>query len=141
MAYLKFAESILKSKPIKVFNHGNMERDFTYIDDIIDGILSLITIIPPKNISEKLVDTNASFKIYNLGGNKLNNLNTFINILEKSLKKKAIKQFEPKQPGDLTVTFADITAIKETIDYEPKINLKDGLQRFVDWFLSYTPSN
>lgn len=124
MAYYNFSKSILENKPIEVFNHGKMKRDFTYIDDIIDGTIAAI-------------DLEAPCEIFNLGNNKPVALSTFIEILEKHLGKKAEKIFLPMQPGDVEVTYADIEHSRLQLQFNPKTSLDEGLKKFVDWFLNY----
>lgn len=131
MAYWGFSEDILENRPIKVFNHGNLRRDFTYIDDIVEGIKRIVE-LPAKFEGEE-----APHKIYNIGNNNPVELLDFIEILENALGKKAIKEFLPMQMGDVYETSADISALHKDYGFAPSTNLKDGLQNFADWFLGW----
>lgn len=128
MAYFLFAEAIKSGNEIKIFNDGNMYRDFTYIDDIVDGILKIIN--GNKHKMNK-------YKIYNIGNNKPENLMNFISIIEKHIGQKAKKKMMPIQPGDVTKTFADIDEIVSDYGYKPKTNIDEGINRFINWFLEY----
>lgn len=128
MAYFSFAKAILEGKPIELFNNGKMKRDFTYIDDIIEGTLAAI-------------DLEAPCEIFNLGNQKPESLTTFVNLLEKYLGRKAKKIFLPMQPGDVPATYADIAHSQRLLGYQPKTSLKDGLKKFVEWFTHYQFSN
>lgn len=123
MAYYSFAEAIYEGKAIPLFNHGEMKRDFTYIDDIVDGTIAALN-------HEGSADT------FNLGNHKPETLNTFVALLEKYLQKPALKEFLPMQPGDVPITFADIELSQEKLGFHPKTTLADGLQKFVTWFLT-----
>ena len=125
MAYFSFAENILNDKPIKVFNNGDMLRDFTYIDDITAGIINLLS-IPPE-----------PYKIYNLGNNQPEKLTALIQELETALGKKAIKEFRPMQPGDVYQTYADITESKKDFGFTPTTDLKTGIKKFAGWYKTY----
>ena len=129
MAYFIFTKAILENNPIKVFNNGEMQRDFTYIDDITDGISKLI-------IKDNYKREN--YKLYNLGNNKPESLKNFVKIIENSLNKSAKKLMMPIQPGDVTMTFADIKESKKDFDYDPKTTLEQGIKRFVNWYLDYS---
>jgi UDP-glucuronate 4-epimerase len=128
MAPMLFANSILKEKPIQVFNNGEMKRDFTYIDDIISGILGCVDIIP-NEISK--------YSIYNIGNSKPVDLMDFISIIEKALGKKSIKDFLPMQDGDVKVTYADTTSLFDLIKYKPSTELNDGVIKFIKWYKNY----
>ena len=128
MAYYKFADQIMHDDTIDVYNQGMMERDFTYIDDIINGILALIH-QPPEN--EDL------HRIFNIGRSRPVNLLVFIELLEKHLGKEARKIFLPIQPGDVPSTWADTTALKELTGYAPVTDLDEGIRKFVAWYKSY----
>ncbi len=137
MAYYKFTKSILTGEKIDVFNENEMKRDFTYIDDIIEGIISIIQAEPPKEVSNKISSSNAPFKIYNIGNNKPETLSDFIAAIEKACNKKAIKNHMPMQPGDVTATYADIDDLKKDFNFDPKVNIDEGIKRFVDWFKKF----
>lgn len=124
MAYFKFAEAISKGKSIDVYNHGKMKRDFTYIDDIVAGILSAL-------------DKSYGYEIFNLGNNKPVTLSYFVRTLEKALGKKAKINYLPLQPGDVLQTHADIEDSAKKLGFRPKVSLTDGMDRFADWFFEY----
>lgn len=124
MAYYIFTEKISSGQPIKVFNNGNMKRDFTYIDDIVDGVKSAI-------------DKNYKCEVFNLGNNKSENLLDLVRIIEDELGKKATIEYFPLQDGDVLVTHADIDDSKNKLGYNPEIDLSIGINRYVDWFKNY----
>ena len=128
MAYYLFAKAISNDQPIKVFNNGQMERDFTYIDDIVNGITKII---------EKNIDLREHYKIYNIGNNKTESLKDFIVIIEKALGKKAIKEMYPMQQGDVTRTFANVDELIKDYNYSPSTDIKSGIESFMNWFLNY----
>ena len=123
MAYYSFAESILKGTPIPVFNHGKMKRDFTYIDDIVQG-------------TTRAIDTCNDFEIYNLGNNQPEQLMTLIQLLEESLGEKAQLDFKPMQKGDVVETFADISKAQAHLGFTPKTSLAEGIPKFTEWLLN-----
>lgn len=127
MAYFSFTKKILAGEEIEVFNHGDMLRDFTYIDDIIAGILAMLDNGP-------LPQQNAPHKVYNIGNNKPETLEDFLKTLEAELATKALRKNLPMQPGDVPATYADITEIKNDYGFEPQTNLQKGLNKFVDWY-------
>ena len=135
MAYFMFTKAIINNQPIKVYNQGEMERDFTYIDDIVEGI---IRVIDKGRISN---EKTPPFKLYNIGNNKPVNLLQFIKTIEDRIGKKAIKQFEPIQAGDVTTTYADVEALINDFDYAPKTSVEQGIKYFVDWYFSYYGNN
>lgn len=142
MAYFSFTKDILAGNPIKVFNHGKMERDFTYIDDIVEGIVKLIEKAPigNKEWDESKDDLSSSFapyKIYNIGNNNPVPLMRFINALESALGKEAEKVYTDMQPGDVLRTYADVSDLERDINFKPSTSIEDGLQKFVDWYLEY----
>ena len=126
-----FTNSILNEKPIKVFNKGEMMRDFTFIDDIVSGILGALD-TPP-------ISLNASppHKIYNLGNNKPVSLMNYINVIERACNKKAIIDLQPMQAGDVVQTYANIEESEKELGYAPTTSIDIGIPRFVDWFISY----
>jgi UDP-glucuronate 4-epimerase len=128
MAYYLFADAISNNKPIKVFNNGEMERDFTYIDDIVNGVTKII---------EKNIDSREHYKIYNIGNNKTESLQDFITTIEEAMGKKAIKQMHPMQQGDVPRTFADIDKLINDIGYKPSTLINDGLEKFINWYKKY----
>lgn len=130
MATWIFTKKIINDEPIEVFNNGNMERDFTYIDDIINGTISILDSCKD--------DSNESFsKVYNIGNNKPENLLNFITLIEENLGKKAIKIMKPLQKGDVANTYADIKDIQADYNFIPKTKLVEGIPRFIEWFKSY----
>ncbi len=142
MAPMIFAKAILSGKPIKIFNHGKMQRDFTYIDDIIEAIYRCC--LKPATINNDFDalnpdpgTANAPHRIFNLGNSKPIDLMDFILLLESILGQKAIKEFESLQPGDVISTASDNSAIKEWIDFAPKTVLQVGVQNFADWYKSF----
>ena len=137
MAPWLFTKAILAGKPIRVFNHGKMRRDFTYIDDIVAGVVACIDRPPADDGTTKPGGSNAPHAIYNIGNNKSEDLLHFIAIIEQATGKIAIKDFQPMQPGDVPATFADIDAIARDMGYAPTTPLGSGLPKFVDWFRSY----
>ncbi|ULO08639.1 NAD-dependent epimerase [Paenibacillus sp. 19GGS1-52] len=130
MAYFSFTKAIMEGKPIKVFNNGNMFRDFTYIDDIIDGIIRLIPNSPA------LIKV-PPYKIYNIGNNKPEKLMDFIEAIESAVGKEAIKEYHPMQPGDVYQTYADVTDLINDVGFKPDTPIQEGIGRFVDWWSSY----
>ncbi|MCB1071543.1 MAG: GDP-mannose 4,6-dehydratase [Chlamydiia bacterium] len=124
MAYYSFSEKILTGKSIPVFNHGKMERDFTYIDDIIEG-------------TSAAIDHCNGFEIYNLGNNHPEPLMNLITLLESALGKKAMIDYNPMQAGDVTTTYADISKAQKDLGFTPKTSLASGIDKFTDWFLEY----
>ncbi len=142
MAYFSFVQDILAGKPIKVFNHGKMKRDFTYIDDIVACISKLIEKIPIANQhwDERDNDLSSSFapyKIYNIGNNHPVELMRFITILEDQLGIKAEKIYMEMQPGDVLITYADISDLEKDLGFRPDTSIEEGLAKFVKWFKEY----
>ena len=126
-----FTNCILNEKPIKVFNKGEMMRDFTFIDDIVSGILGALD-TPPINLS-----ASPPHKIYNLGNNKPVSLMNYINVIERACNKKAIIDLQPMQAGDVVQTYANIEESERDLGYAPTTSIDIGIPRFVDWFISY----
>ena len=141
MAYFKFTKKILNGKKIDIYNKGKMYRDYTYIDDIIDGILRLIKKPPSLNIKKKIKNDSLSpvapFRILNIGNTKKIYLLDFINTLEKELGKKIKKNFLPMQKGDVHSTLSDCSLLKKITGYNPKTNYKDGIKKFLHWYSNY----
>ena len=131
MAYFSFTKSILEGKPIKVFNYGKMRRDFTYIDDIVEGIIRVMHKPQPRD--SEIVP----HKVYNIGNNQPVNLMDFIKTIEKHLGIEAQKEMLPMQPGDVEETYADIDELIRDTGFKPKTSLEEGLGYFVDWYCSY----
>ncbi|MBS4166018.1 UDP-glucuronate 4-epimerase 4 [Neochlamydia sp. AcF65] len=124
MAYFQFTKSILEGKPIHIFNHGKMRRDFTYIDDIVQGI-------------ESSIDRKGKNEIFNLGNHQPVDLLKMVEIIEESIGKKAEKIFVPMQPGDVLETYADIQVSQQILGFLPKTTLEEGIPQFVKWYLNY----
>jgi UDP-glucuronate 4-epimerase len=137
MAYFSFTRAILSGTPIQVFNHGDMRRDFTYIDDIVEGIQRVMYRIPTKTAIAPSETSETPYALYNIGNNQPANLLDFIAILEKQIGITATKDFLPLQPGDLPETYADIENLVIDTGFRPKTSLEVGLQHFVDWYRSY----
>lgn len=131
MAYFSFARKIMKGEPIHIFNHGDMYRDFTYIDDIVTGVENIIPHPPEAN------EDGVRFKVYNIGNNQPEKLMYFIETLEKCLGRTAKKEFYPMQPGDVYQTYADVSDLTKDFGFRPDTSLEDGLERFVKWFKDY----
>ena len=142
MALQKFAQAITKGETIKVFNHGNHRRDFTYIDDIVEGVIHILDRPAPPNpdwSSEKpdSATSSAPWRVYNIGNNNPVNLMDYISALEEALGKEAKKEFLPIQPGDVPDTYADVTDLVKEFDYKPNTLVKDGIANFAKWFSEY----
>lgn len=137
MAYFKFTKALLEEKPIDVYNHGDMKRDFTYIDDIIKGVVRVIDRIPEPQ-ANNISATQAPYKIYNIGNNQPVTLRRFITALETACGKKAIENHLPMQPGDVPVTYADVDELIQDVGFKPGTQIEDGLKQFVDWYRDYT---
>lgn len=128
MAAYMFTDAILKGEPIRIFNHGKMKRDFTYIDDIVEGVVAAIDRVPEAS------GNNPAHKIYNLGNARSEWLMDFVGILESLLGRKAVYQYMPMQPGDVTESFADIAESTRDLGYQPQTAIHNGLRHFVDWY-------
>ncbi|ABX41589.1 NAD-dependent epimerase [Lachnoclostridium phytofermentans] len=128
MAYFSFTKSIMESKPIKIFNNGDMYRDFTYIDDIVKGIEQILC-NPPEQDENKI-----KYKIYNIGNNKPVKLMDCIELLEKYIGKKAIKEYLPMQLGEVYQTYADLCDLEEDFHFIPSTSIETGLSNFVEWY-------
>ncbi|HEX3029178.1 MAG TPA: NAD-dependent epimerase [Clostridia bacterium] len=142
MALFIFTKAILEGRPINVFNNGKMMRDFTYVDDIVEGITRLIKKVPEpnNNWSGDKPDpgtSKAPYKIYNIGNNQPVELEEFISTLEHKLGKKAIKEYLPLQPGDVPKTYADVNDLMRDVGFKPKTTIDEGIGKFVDWYKAY----
>lgn len=131
MAAYLFCEAMRQNKPISIFNNGEMKRDFTYIDDIVNGVIRAMDYIP------KTDENGARTKIFNLGNNKTEKLMDFISVMEKEMGATAKKDFKPMQKGDVVETFADINESRELLGYNPKTTIYEGIPRFVSWYKDY----
>jgi UDP-glucuronate 4-epimerase len=127
MAPYIFVNRISKGKPITVFNNGNMERDFTYVDDVVNGIFKVVETM---NMDYKYI-------VYNIGNSNPVNLNDFIRTIEKILKRRAIINYKEKREGDVVRTFSDISKIKEHYNYQPNVNIEDGIRLFIKWYENF----
>jgi UDP-glucuronate 4-epimerase len=142
MALFKFTKAILEDKAIDIYNQGNHLRDFTYIDDIVEGIIKAID-----NVAESNADWNSNLPdaatskspwcIYNIGNNSPVNLIEYISIIEQFLKKKAKKNFLPLQAGDVPETYSDISNLKKKLNFQPKTSIYEGIKNFIDWYVNY----
>ncbi len=128
MALFLFVDAIMQNKPIKVFNHGNLSRDFTYIDDIVEGVLATLL----KNSKD-----NKNYQLYNIGNNKPVQLMDFITEIEKSTNRIAVKKMMSMQDGDVNQTFADVSHLIENYQYQPKTSINEGVLKFVNWYFDY----
>ena len=142
MALFLFTKAIFEDKPIDVFNYGEMERDFTYIDDIVEGVIRVIDnpAKPNKNFDKKNPDpstSSAPYKVYNIGNNAPVKLMDFITALEKKIGKTAKKNMLPIQPGDVPSTYADVTDLIEDLGYKPNTSIEEGISNFVDWYKEF----
>lgn len=132
MAAYKFADLMRRGKPIDIYNNGDMQRDFTYIDDIVTGIYKLLCTPPAED------DLGACYKVYNIGRGKPENLMDFVSELEKGLGMTADKHLMPMQPGDVYRTYADVSELEKDFGYKPTTDMKDGIAAFTKWYLEYT---
>lgn len=142
MAYFSFTNDILADRSIKVFNHGKMERDFTYVDDIVEGIAKLLPLAPLPNPdwSEELGELSGSFapyKVYNIGNNQPVQLEHFISALESAIGKKANKVYMEMQPGDVLKTYADVSDLQAAIGFKPSTSIEEGLNKFAMWYKEF----
>lgn len=142
MALFKFTKAILEGRPLDVFNHGRMKRDFTYIDDIVEGIVRVLFRVPKPDPlwSGSIPDPSSSsapYKIYNIGNSRPVPLMNFIKAIEKALGKRARLNFLPAQPGDVPATFADVSELKRDFGYAPRTPVRDGIRKFLDWYLDF----
>ncbi|RME64279.1 MAG: NAD-dependent epimerase/dehydratase family protein [Alphaproteobacteria bacterium] len=137
MAMWQFTDAIIKDRPITVFNHGDMRRDFTYIDDIVAGVLGCLDCPPADDGRDHMPGSSAPHRVFNIGNNRAEPLLRMIAVLEEAIGKKAIKQMAPMQPGDVKETYADIAAIQGAVGYAPTTPIDAGVPAFVTWFKSY----
>ncbi len=131
MAYYKFTKAIYEGQPIEIYNHGDMMRDFTYVDDIVEAMARLVDKVPDRG------GDNAPYRLYNIGNHQPEKLMDMIAILEELTGLKAQKTFKPMQPGDVYSTYADIEALDGAIGFKPSTSLKEGLTKFVEWYKGY----
>ncbi|WP_028109359.1 NAD-dependent epimerase [Ferrimonas futtsuensis] len=137
MAYFSFTRKILAGEPIDVFNHGKLSRDFTYIDDIVEGVVRVMEAIPERDDSNHCAtpdQSSAPYQLFNIGNHQPVELLTFIQTLEQALGVKAKLNMKPMQPGDVYTTFADTDNLQQAVGFSPDTSLAEGLQRFADWY-------
>jgi len=142
MALFKFTRAIIAGEPIDVFNYGHHRRDFTYIDDIVEGVIRVLDRIPEPNPhwsgdTPDSASSSAPYRLYNIGNNQPVELMRYIEVLEHCLGRDAQKNLLPLQPGDVPDTYADVSELVETFDYKPDTSIEDGVARFVDWYRDY----
>jgi len=142
MALFLFTRAILAGEPIDVFNNGNMERDFTFIDDIVEGVARVIEKVPEGDFnwsgdSPDPATSYCPYRVYNIGNNNKEQLLRYIQVLEDCLRKKADKNFLPLQPGDVPATYADVDELVKDFDYKPNTSIDNGIERFVSWYKEY----
>lgn len=142
MAYFKFTKAILEGKTIDVYNHGKMQRDFTYIDDIVEGVVRITQKIPQpaENWTPESGDpsrSTAPYKVYNIGNHNTVELGTFIETIEQALGVEADKRYMDIQPGDVLATYADVDDLIEDVDFAPNTSLKTGIEQFVKWYKEF----
>ena len=131
MAYFKFTNKIVRGEPIQIYNHGDMLRDFTYVDDIVRGVENMLCNPPKAN------EFGDRYKVYNIGNNKPEKLMDFIETLEKAIGREAKKEYLPMQPGDVYQTYADVTDLIRDFDFKPSTPISEGLGRFAEWYKEY----
>ena len=141
MAYFGFTNKLIKGETIKIFNYGNCKRDFTFVDDIVEGVISVMQVAPAEN------ENGVRYKVYNIGNNDPVNLLDFVDILQQELVAAGVlpedydfeshKELVPMQPGDVEVTYADVTALQEDFGFKPDTPLRDGLRSFAKWYKEY----
>jgi UDP-glucuronate 4-epimerase len=139
MALFIFTRAILAGEPIKVFNHGRMRRDFTYIDDIVEGVVRVLDRVPGPNPAwtgdqPDPSSSRAPYRLYNIGNNNPVELSRMIEVLEQTLGREAIKQLVDMQPGDVPATYADVDDLVEDVGFKPSTSIEEGIRRFVDWY-------
>jgi UDP-glucuronate 4-epimerase len=137
MAMWLFAKAIFAGEPINVFGEGNMRRDFTYVDDIVSGVVACLDNPPPDDGAEKAGGSKGPHRLYNIGNNRSEELGRMIELLEAACGRKAERRLLPMQPGDVRDTFADISAIQRDLDYAPATTIDEGVPRFVEWYKWY----
>ncbi|MFG6179426.1 NAD-dependent epimerase [Halomonas sp. THAF12] len=140
MAMFKFTRAVLAGEPIQVYNHGDMSRDFTYIDDIVEGIARILDVVPERRASVEAASPDTStapYALYNIGHGSPVALMDFVRAVEAATGREAICDFQPMQPGDVPRTWADTDALFEATGYRPRIGVEEGVHRFVEWYREY----
>jgi UDP-glucuronate 4-epimerase len=142
MSAALFTSAILQGQPIDVFNQGDMERDFTYVDDIAEGVVRSLDVIPKPDPSVDMTRPDpavsyAPYRLYNIGNNRPVRLTAFIETLERALGRSAVKHLLPMQPGDVPATYADIEDLRDATGFQPSTPLEEGIRRYVAWYREY----
>jgi UDP-glucuronate 4-epimerase len=137
MAMWIFTKAILEGRPIPVFNNGQMQRDFTYIDDIVAGVVACLDSAPADDGTTKAGGSVAPHAIYNIGNHRSEELGRLIDLIEAACGKPAVRDYKPMQPGDVPATYADISAIQDALGFQPSVTIDEGVPRFVDWYRTY----
>jgi UDP-glucuronate 4-epimerase len=142
MALFKFTKAILADEPIEIYNHGKHTRDFTYIDDIVEGVVRTLDHVaqPNDNWNSDQPDpgtSKAPYRLYNIGNNKPVELMHMIACIEKNLGREAKKTMLPMQPGDVQTTYADVDTLVEEVGFHPQTSIEDGIAKFIDWYRDY----
>ena len=142
MAAFLFTEAILNDHPIDLYNNGRSKRSFTYVDDVVEGIVRVSERIPEPDPSWSANDpdpsrSSAPFRVYNIGSDETVDLEQFVNVIEKAVGKEARRNLLPARPGDVEATAADIADLERDVGYRPSTSIEDGIQRFVDWYRDY----
>ncbi len=146
MAYFGFTNKLLQGKTIQIFNYGNCQRDFTYVDDIVEGIMRVMSRAPQRQTGEDGLPV-PPYRVYNIGNSNPENLLTFVDILQQELIAAGVlpedydfdahKELVPMQPGDVPVTYADVTPLERDFGFKPTTTLREGLRRFARWYKEY----
>lgn len=137
MAMWLFTKAILAGEPIEVFGEGNMRRDFTFVDDIVTGVVASLDNPPPDDGAEKAGGSRSPHRLYNIGNNRSEELTRMIELIEQACGREAVKRLAPMQPGDVRDTYADISAIQRDLGFAPTTSIDEGIPRFVDWYREY----
>lgn len=140
MGYFKFTEAITHDLPIEIYNHGRMQRDFTYVDDVVEGILRVAAHPPLESIGKESGGaylSDARYKVYNLGNHQPVDLMRFVEIIERTLGKTARKKFLPMQPGDVACTYAQMDDLYDAVGFRPTTQIEEGLPRFIEWYCNH----
>jgi UDP-glucuronate 4-epimerase len=142
MALFLFTKAILAGEPISIFNHGNMQRDFTYVDDVVEAVVALTDVIPQpdpdwRGESPDPGTSLAPYRLYNIGNSNPVELLRLVEVLETALGRKAVKHFLPLQPGDVPATYADVDDLKAVVGFSPRTSIEDGIERFVRWYRDF----
>lgn len=142
MAYFSFTKAILAGRPITVFNQGRLQRDFTYIDDIVEGVVRLCDVVPQPDSNWNALapdpsSSSAPYRVYNIGNSQPISLDRFIAAIEQATGRAAQREYLPMQPGDVEATAADVTALEQAVGFKPATSIETGIARFVEWYRSY----